>query len=199
MNLNERGLTDDRLAHSLSMLPLGSIVLLEDIDAAFRKREGAEGSASHLTFSGLLNVLDGAVAGEERLIFMTTNHLEALDPALIRPGRVDVMYHIGPSTCVTCGFAPFASDATTQKTGLLFSLSVCPFVCCSKYQIRELFLKFFPDAGSAAEALARKLVDHNISMAALQVRLTVVPLWFVTIGAPKSSFFILNGCVRATS
>jgi chaperone BCS1 len=39
-----------------------------------------------------------AVAGEERLVFMTTNHLEALDPALIRPGRVDTMCHVGPAT-----------------------------------------------------------------------------------------------------
>ena len=29
---------------------------------------------------------------------MTTNHLERLDPALVRPGRVDVMHNIGPST-----------------------------------------------------------------------------------------------------
>jgi chaperone BCS1 len=63
VNLNERGLTDDRLAHSLSLLPLGSIVLLEDIDAAFRQRKGNDGSASHLTFSGLLNVLDGVRPG----------------------------------------------------------------------------------------------------------------------------------------
>lgn len=60
VNLNERGLTDDRLAHSLSLLPVGSLVLLEDVDAAFRQRTaGNEHAGSHLTFSGLLNVLDG--------------------------------------------------------------------------------------------------------------------------------------------
>jgi chaperone BCS1 len=37
-----------------------------------------------------LNALDGVASGEERIIFMTTNHLEKLDPALIRPGRVDL-------------------------------------------------------------------------------------------------------------
>jgi chaperone BCS1 len=42
-----------------------------------------------VTFSGLLNALDGVAAAEERIIFMTTNHLSQLDPALIRPGRVD--------------------------------------------------------------------------------------------------------------
>lgn len=43
-----------------------------------------------LTFSGLLNALDGVASSEERIIFMTTNHINRLDPALIRPGRVDV-------------------------------------------------------------------------------------------------------------
>jgi chaperone BCS1 len=42
-----------------------------------------------LTLSGLLNALDGLVAAEGKLLFFTTNHLEMLDPALMRPGRVD--------------------------------------------------------------------------------------------------------------
>ena len=42
------------------------------------------------TFSGLLNALDGVVATEERLIFMTTNHIARLPPVLIRPGRIDL-------------------------------------------------------------------------------------------------------------
>lgn len=44
-----------------------------------------------MTFSGFLNALDGVASGEERIIFMTTNHLSSLDPALIRPGRVDLI------------------------------------------------------------------------------------------------------------
>jgi chaperone BCS1 len=43
-----------------------------------------------VTFSGFLNALDGVASGEERIIFLTTNHLDRLDPALIRPGRVDL-------------------------------------------------------------------------------------------------------------
>jgi mitochondrial chaperone BCS1 len=38
------------------------------------------------------------VASEERIIFMTTNHPERLDPALIRPGRVDIKEHFGYAT-----------------------------------------------------------------------------------------------------
>lgn len=43
-----------------------------------------------LSLSGLLNSLDGVAAAEGRLLFATTNHLERLDPALSRPGRLDV-------------------------------------------------------------------------------------------------------------
>lgn len=48
-----------------------------------------------LTLSGLLNALDGVSSSEERIIFMTTNYIERLDPALIRPGRVDMKTYIG--------------------------------------------------------------------------------------------------------
>ena len=44
-----------------------------------------------VTFSGLLNTLDGVASTEERIVFMTTNHLNRLDAALIRPGRVDLI------------------------------------------------------------------------------------------------------------
>lgn len=95
LNLNEQGLTDDRLALALSTVPERSIVLLEDIDAAFNARDAAESYGSAISFTGLLNVLDGVTATEERLLFMTTNHIERLDPALIRPGRVDLVERLG--------------------------------------------------------------------------------------------------------
>ncbi|PWN93260.1 hypothetical protein FA10DRAFT_263930 [Acaromyces ingoldii] len=98
LNLSERGLTDDKLNFLLSNAPQRSILLLEDVDAAFLGRQGApeaDGYQSSVTFSGLLNALDGVASGESRIIFMTTNHVERLDPALIRPGRVDMIEELG--------------------------------------------------------------------------------------------------------
>ena len=100
MNLSDRSLSDDRLNHLMSIAPQQSIILLEDIDAAFVKRESeAQGGqniySNRVTFSGLLNTLDGVASTEERIVFMTTNYLNRLDPALIRPGRVDVKQEIG--------------------------------------------------------------------------------------------------------
>ena len=42
-----------------------------------------------LNLSDLLEALDGVLEMNGRMLIMTTNHLEKLDPALIRPGRVD--------------------------------------------------------------------------------------------------------------
>jgi len=50
---------------------------------------------NRVTFSGLLNCLDGVASTEARILFMTTNYLDRLDPALVRPGRVDVKEYIG--------------------------------------------------------------------------------------------------------
>ncbi|KAL7272336.1 hypothetical protein RUND412_004863 [Rhizina undulata] len=48
-----------------------------------------------VSFSGLLNAIDGVASHEGRILIMTTNHRERLDPALIRPGRVDVQIEFG--------------------------------------------------------------------------------------------------------
>jgi len=101
INLSEQGMTDDLLAHLLTQLPEKSILLLEDVDAALvnrRQRDPDGYTGRTVTASGLLNALDGLAAGEDRITFLTTNHIDRLDPALIRPGRVDMMVRIGEAT-----------------------------------------------------------------------------------------------------
>lgn len=48
-----------------------------------------------LNLAGILNVLDGVVDTPGRIVIMTSNHPEVLDPALIRPGRIDRQIHLG--------------------------------------------------------------------------------------------------------
>lgn len=102
LNLSERGLTDDRLNHLLTVVPRRTLVLLEDADAAFSNRRvqaDADGfHGANVTFSGLLNALDGVASAEERILFLTTNHIERLDDALVRPGRVDMTVRLGEAT-----------------------------------------------------------------------------------------------------
>ncbi|CAD7701458.1 unnamed protein product [Ostreobium quekettii] len=48
-----------------------------------------------LNLAGVLNVLDGVVDCPNRIVVMTTNHPEKLDPALIRPGRINKQIYLG--------------------------------------------------------------------------------------------------------
>ena len=73
-----------------------------------------------LTFSGILNALDGMTAAEGRLLYMTTNHKENLDPALIRPGRIDRQLEFKRTTRdqLQCMFEHFYSEfASSDKVG----------------------------------------------------------------------------------
>ncbi|TVU38863.1 hypothetical protein EJB05_12258, partial [Eragrostis curvula] len=57
-----------------------------------------------ITLSGLLNFIDGlwSTSGEERIVIFTTNYKERLDPALLRPGRMDREIYMG-----YCGWEAF--------------------------------------------------------------------------------------------
>ncbi|TVU44544.1 hypothetical protein EJB05_03989, partial [Eragrostis curvula] len=82
-------------------------------DSAGAGRPGGDekkDTSSKVTLSGLLNFIDGlwSACGGERIIVFTTNHVEKLDPALIRRGRMDK--HIEMSYC---GFEAFKFLAKT--------------------------------------------------------------------------------------
>ncbi|CAM9089949.1 unnamed protein product, partial [Ectocarpus fasciculatus] len=100
--LTHVGLTDNDLCELLRDAPRNSVIVLEDIDAVFVERD-ATGSGggkkgrkgdSAVSFSGLLNAIDGVASQEGKIFFMTTNHIEKLDAALIRPGRCDVKFEV---------------------------------------------------------------------------------------------------------
>lgn len=46
-------------------------------------------------FGNMINALDGILSGEDRIIIMTTNHIEKFSKTLLRPGRVDLVMEIG--------------------------------------------------------------------------------------------------------
>ncbi|EOA15424.1 hypothetical protein CARUB_v10007815mg, partial [Capsella rubella] len=102
-----------------------SILVIEDIDCNAEVRDrGADHESQEddyeyqevknrngkVTLSGILNFIDGLWSsfGDERIIVFTTNHKERLDPALLRPGRMDV--HINMSYCTGLGFRTLVSN-----------------------------------------------------------------------------------------
>jgi ATP-dependent 26S proteasome regulatory subunit len=51
-----------------------------------------------LTLEYVLNMFDGIVEQHDAIIVFTTNHLEEIDPAVIRPGRVDYILELKEAT-----------------------------------------------------------------------------------------------------
>ena len=94
ISLTNPKLNDNVMADLLQRTPPRSLILLEDIDAFFNAREKQD-TRIQVSFSGLLNALDGVAAQEGRIVVLTTNHREKLDPALIRPGRIDMAVELG--------------------------------------------------------------------------------------------------------
>jgi mitochondrial chaperone BCS1 len=97
LNLSAAGASDERLSELMNNVPAGSMLLIEDIDCVFHNREKKD-EKDTVTFSGLLNAIDGVMAGEGRILVLTTNHRELLDPALIRPGRCDMQLSVDNAT-----------------------------------------------------------------------------------------------------
>jgi hypothetical protein len=126
--MNLRALdSDEDMSDAFNQLPSKCIVVFEDIDcmgkvARLRPSAGADPDAdpdtastaatvsatvvggavpfrgSGPSLSALLNQLDGVVGAHGRIVVMTSNHPEVLDPALVRPGRVDLKVHLGLCT-----------------------------------------------------------------------------------------------------
>ena len=114
--INLAEFNDRNLMSAVNQVPANSVLLFEDIDC-MRGSQSREGpnlagarngtttlttkenvSTNGVTLSGLLNVLDGFHAPNGVLFVMTTNHVEKLDPALLRPGRIDYKLFLGKAS-----------------------------------------------------------------------------------------------------
>ena len=88
-----RSLSDDSAIRLVSKIKGKCILLLEDVDAFFVDRSSKDTS---LTFSCILNLLDGVNSNVNgTIIFLTANNPQFLDAALLRVGRIDVIYNFG--------------------------------------------------------------------------------------------------------
>jgi len=114
--VNLADFNDRSLMSAANQVPRNSVLLFEDIDCmkgSQSRAEIVEGAGegppvnhskdkvapqNGVTLSGLLNVLDGFHAPSGVLFVMTTNHIEKLDPALLRPGRIDYKLYLGKAS-----------------------------------------------------------------------------------------------------
>jgi chaperone BCS1 len=97
--------------NAMTLLPKNAWIVIEDIDSNdvthLREDNNKEAKKStrinkngtleqvEFTLDQILNCWDGMLASEGRVLFITTNHPEKIDPVLIRPGRIDMREEIG--------------------------------------------------------------------------------------------------------
>ncbi|TFY58600.1 hypothetical protein EVJ58_g6323 [Rhodofomes roseus] len=141
ITLSKAGLDDDKLQSLISRMPDKCIALMEDIDVAFRHERNqrllsgdtnlkhgdlstttsalSAMPTSGVSLSGLLNVLDGVALQDGRLLFATTNNYGALDPAICRPGRMDVHIKFHNASKYQAGeiFKAFFSSPSSASAG----------------------------------------------------------------------------------
>lgn len=94
LNFN-KDVDDNVFMRALRRLPKKAIFVLEDIDVLFKERKENDNYKSMISFSGLLNSLDGMAFKDDLITIMTTNYECNLDIALKRPGRIDKQMHFG--------------------------------------------------------------------------------------------------------
>jgi chaperone BCS1 len=166
ISLGSPDLTDDGLASALSSQNWFSgpaVFVIEDIDAFFDKDRTSLITHGSLTFTGLLNCLDGVNSSAGHLIVMTTNHPEKLDAALIRNGRVDLAIEFPLSSPETIhkmflSFYPDNPEEATKFTDIVYA----------KYKdgvslalLQQHFLRHMDSDAKTAMEAAREEIDAS--------------------------------------
>eukprot|EP01126_Amoeba_proteus_P034767 TRINITY_DN3478_c0_g1_i2.p1 TRINITY_DN3478_c0_g1~~TRINITY_DN3478_c0_g1_i2.p1 ORF type:complete len:137 (-),score=28.48 TRINITY_DN3478_c0_g1_i2:203-613(-) len=111
-----------------------------------------------LTLSGLLNALDGIGSQEGRLLFMTTNKRDRLDPALVRPGRVDryVEFGLANREQIEGFFMKVFPNAPTNLAKQISS--IVPSHVYSMAELQKYFM-FFREDPEAAVSNSERIQD----------------------------------------
>lgn len=101
--LNLSSLTDSEFQKCFSNIGKNAILVLDDIDVGINGRKDKSGIGIKL--STLLSSLDGTESRSDLIVVMTTNNKSALDDALIRKGRIDIIEEVSyPNRTSVCEY-----------------------------------------------------------------------------------------------
>lgn len=146
---------DDRLQRCFSGIRKKSILLIEDIDKAFMHREAKQG---RVTFSMLLNLLDGALSKHGLIVIITTNHIEQLDPALLRDGRMDMKVEIkNPDNR---GISDYLSLFYQQPLTLRGNMPENERICMAS--IQEICVRNKESYNNALQEITSRIIGDNL-------------------------------------
>ena len=155
-------LTDVDLIHMLRSLDdkhsrneeRNLFIVFEDIDCIFKERKSHDEAKNSITFSGLLNALDGIGTRENMITFITTNYKNNLDNALIRPGRIDYIMTFEAATReqiteMYCAFT--GSESKEQATEFFRECSGLNITNITTSLIQQYLMKYIDEPIKAIE------------------------------------------------
>jgi ATP-dependent 26S proteasome regulatory subunit len=105
-----------------------------------------------LTLGFVLNILDGVLEVPGRVLIMTTNYIDKLDRALIRPGRIDLILDFKKTTRATIMemYAHFYEiEANPRDFENIDDLEYSPA------EINQIFFRNIDNPRAALEELSR--------------------------------------------
>ena len=159
------GMNDDTLVNAVNTLPQRAILVIEDVDGLFTKGR-AKKVHNELTFSGMLNALDGVGMALGQVIILSTNFRERLDAALIRNGRVDkqIKFDYMKAPEIRKMFKVFYKTATEEdQDKFLKAIDVGRGRHeVSAAMLQQVFISCFKDKKEACIARAEEEIRHII-------------------------------------
>jgi chaperone BCS1 len=156
--------TDGGLIRLIKNIPEKTFLVLEDIDVLFNERKKNDGHKNNVTFSGILNSLDGITTKDGFICFITTNYKNLLDPALLRPGRIDKQLEFKAATKeqINTMFVKFMdTEYTEEKFADFYSRYKALNIEVTMSLIQEYMFKYLDDPENAIKNVAELKVLYN--------------------------------------
>ena len=163
------------IQHLISKTGSDKIIVIEDIDRANIVNASLRGQEEKTTLDAqsqliddhnqeslqaILNLLDGVQGGNGQIIITTANHPERLDPAFLRPGRIDRKFKLsnGTNEQVVSLFIKFFGEEH-RDAGETFA-SMLPEEMFSMARIQQHLIENQNDCGGVVSNINRLLNDE---------------------------------------
>ena len=158
-----KNMDDNNFMRAIRRLPKKCILVLDDIDALFKERKSNDGLKSSLSFSALLNTLDGLAYRQGLITIMTTNFICNLDSALKRPGRIDkiINFKLASQEQTRYMFEKFFPDHKSDFGKFYQKIKYCKFTTAILQQYFVWYMEDYEKVDEKIEEFKKLCEKHN--------------------------------------
>lgn len=143
-----------------------TFLVIEDIDCIFKERKNNDEQRNNITFSGLLNALDG-ITSNDMICFITTNYKCNLDSALIRPGRIDYImkFDYAIKEQIVDIFKDFTSETNNDIIENFYKACVNLNIKITTSLLQQYLIKYIDKSQEAIDNISEmKIICNNINI-----------------------------------